>query len=178
MIELCEIEMQHDNDACGVSEKSNKKAFLLDNDDLIKSLGFNAFRRVDYVKIVGNKVYLIEFTDLTNEIKFCIENTLVRDTQSNDISKFIKDMNTNLKIINQKLWFETVEEFKRKFISSIACYERFLRLNNRNDEFQYSLMIVLKNNTSAKDFVFLENHLASKLKNLTGEIQILRTQDL
>lgn len=39
-------------------------------------------------------------------------------------------------------------------------------------------MVVLKNNIDPKDFEFLEINLNRRLKNITGEIEILRTQDL
>lgn len=181
MIELLECEMQHDRDTNGVIEKSTKKALLLDNDEIITSLGFkdkNAFRKVDYVKIKDDKVYLIEFTDLSNEIRDCIDTSTLLNTNSQNIATLIKTINPDLKLLKKKLWLEVIEEFKGKFISSIACYERLLRLNNQNHEFQYSLMIVLKNNTDPKYFEFLNKELQSRLINLTGEIKILRTQDL
>ncbi|OPH39699.1 Uncharacterised protein [Moraxella equi] len=181
MIELSKCTMQHDVDRNGKTEKSNKTAFLFDDNDLMKKLGFNdinAFKKVDYVKIHNDKVYLIEFTDLSNEIKECLDISLLLDIKTSDIIKFLKENNADLKMIKKKLWLEVIEEFKGKFISSIACYERLLRLNNQNTDFQYSLMIVLKNETDPKYFNFLDIFLKQKLRNLTGEIQILRTKDL
>lgn len=181
MIKLSECIMQHDKDNNDFIEKSNKKALLFDDNDLIKSLGFhniNAFKRVDYIKISQDKVYLIEFTDLSKEIEDCIEFSLLLDIKSADIIRFIKESNLDLKLVKKKLWLEVIEEFKGKFISSIACYERMLRLNHENTTFDYSLMVVLKNDTNPKYFDFLSKELKSKLKNLTGEIQILITQDL
>lgn len=181
MIELLYCDMQHDEDVNGAIEKSDKKAFLLDNDDLLKSLGFhdkNAFKKVDYIREVNDIVYLVEFTDLSNEIAECIEFDLILSMNSDDMKKFIKDCNLDLKVIKKKLWLEVIEEFKGKFIGSIACYERLLRLNNRNDEFKYNLVVVLRNNTDPKYFDFLETHLVGKLKNLTGKIEVRRTQGL
>lgn len=183
MIEMNQEIMQHDMDNNRYCEKSDKVGQKLDDKEFLSLLNFhdiNAFKKVDYVKVGKDrdKIYLIEFTDLSNEIKDCIETTMLLDIKSSDIVKFIKEFSINIKLIKKKLWVEVLEEIKGKFIGSIACYERVLRLNGENAVLKYSMVIVLKNDTEAKYFDFLETYLKDRLKNLTGEIQLLRTQDL
>lgn len=181
MIKMQQEIMQHDMDSNQYCEKSDKTGEKLDDKEFLSQLNFhdiNAFKKVDYVKVVKDKVYLIEFTDLSNEIKDCIETTILLDIKSSDIAKFIKELRIDPKLIKKKLWVEVIEEIKGKFIGSIACYERMLRLIGKNEVLKYSVVVVLKNDTEPKYFDFLETYLKDRLKNLTGEIKLLRTQDL
>ncbi|MFW2177236.1 MULTISPECIES: hypothetical protein [unclassified Moraxella] len=181
MIEMQEETIRHSVDEHGVIEQSTLIASVLDNDAFLQTLGFHnplAFKKVDYIKTKGQTVFLIELTDLTTEIKNCLENQLILDAKPSELMTLLKSAGLNVKVFSKKLWFEVIEEFKGKFIGSMVCYERLLRLNADSGKVDYKLMIVLKNDTDPKDFEFLQINLNRKLRNITGEIQLLRTQDL
>lgn len=181
MIEMQQKTIKHSADKQGYTEKSTLIADVLDDDIFLQQLGFHnplAFKKVDYVKTKGQSVFLIELTDLTDEIKNCLENQWFLESKPKELMDLLKISDIDRKTLGKKLWFEVIEEFKGKFIGSMVCYERLLRLNGDMSKVDYHLMVVLKNNTDPRYFDFLQTNLKAKLKNITGDISILRTQDL
>lgn len=174
--------IQHDPDREGKIEASTKSAIQLDgNFGLALDLGFNAniLKKVDYFRSIDNNVYLIELTNLQDDIKECIEcDELLKN--SAEVRRIIKEVDSKgLKSVQKKLWMEILEEFKGKWMGSIALYERFLRLNNDyscNPE--YNLMIILKNDTDPKDKDLLENVLRQKLSGMISNVEIFLTNEL
>ncbi len=179
-------EIEHSPDKSGYIEKSSKKAYLLDDSNGIFSLlAFQhkgCLKIVDYIKCPNNdfsKVFLIELTDLQDDMRECIECEALMQIKSSDIRKYIKTLDKNgLKIAQKKLWMETVEEIKGKWMGSIAAVERLLRINQEANHAIYHLMIVLKNNTDPKDLDLFRVELNNKLSGMTGKIHILTTSQL
>ena len=178
--------IEHSADKNGYIEKSNRKAFLLDGDKgifpLLKFQRKVCLKIVDYIRYKSNDtshIYLIELTDLKNDIKDCIEcEALLRDT-STDVRNFVKSLDHDgLKRTQKKLWLETTEEVKGKWMGSIACYERILRIRNENIYPKYHLVIVLKNDTDPKELDLFKTELNNKLSGMTGRIEVLTTGEL
>lgn len=183
MIDLKLYQQPIQHDACkeGRKESSVKTAIQLDGDDgLATDLGFhsNCLKKVDYVKLHENKVILIELTNLKDEIKECIESNSLLQKPS-DIKTFIKTLDKSaLRTMQTKLWMEVLEEFKGKWMGSIAFYERLLRRNNIIDDPHYMLVVVLKNDTDPKDLDLLKIELNKKLVGMMGKIDVRLTNEL
>lgn len=181
MIKMQQKAIEHSADRQNYIEKSTLVADILDDDIFLQQLGFHnplAFKKVDYIKTREQTVFLIELTDLTDEIKNCLENQWLLNSKPKELLAILKQSDLDIKTLGKKLWFEVIEEFKGKFVGSMVCYVRLLRLNGDNSKVDYHLMVALKNNTDPRYFDFLQTNLTAKLKNITGDISILRTQDL
>lgn len=173
--------IQHDIDRAGNIESSNKSAIHLDgNQGLASALGFSAniLKKVDYFRSIDNHVYLMELTNLQDDIKECIEyDELLKG--SSDIKRILRETDSKgIKAIQKKLWMEIVEEFKGKWMGSIAIYERLLRRNPKTEDPTYHLVVVLKNDTDAKDRDLLETTLNNKLVGMTTTIDVRLTKEI
>ena len=173
--------IQHDPDRKGNIEASTKSAIQLDgNSGLASDLGFNAniLKKVDYFRSVDNNVYLIELTNLQDDIKECIEcDELLKN--SAEVIRIVKEVDSKgLKSVQKKLWMEILEEFKGKWMGSIAAYERLLRKNPVDEDPVYHLVVILKDDTDIKDRDLLQTTLNNKLVGMTATIDVRLTKEV
>lgn len=178
--------IQHSKDIDGHIEFSNKTAFQLDGEDGIANhLNFRVgcLKKVDYFQKKEDKVFFIELTDLQNDIKECIEcDDLLHN--SSDVRSYVKSLNKKgLQTVQKKLWMEITEEFKGKWMGSIAFYERILRKTQIENDVSYidpdyRLIIVLKDDTDPKDYDLLEITLRNKLSGMISNIDVYLTSQI
>lgn len=177
--------IKHSKDINGYVESSSKTAIQLDGKGgVAQQLNFRegCLKKVDYLKIKEDKVFLIELTNLQEDIKECIECD-EELSNSSDIRNYVKKLDKKgLHKVQKKLWMEVTEEFKGKWMGSIAFYERILRRMQKIDSAyidpNYHLVIVLKNDTDPKDRDLLEITLRNNLSGMISNIDVFITDGL
>jgi len=173
--------IQHDIGRTGYTETSNKFAIQVDGKNgLAQDLGFHSsgLSKVDYLRLENNEVFFIELTSLKDDIQECIDcDQLLKG--SSEVRKYIKEVDRNgIKKVQKKLWMEITEEFKGKWMGSIALYERLLRRNQVIEDPNYHLIIVLKNDTDNKIRDLLQTTLRNKLSGMISKIDVYLTHEL
>lgn len=173
--------IQHDTCRNNQIELSTMTAVQLDGSNgLAKDLGFHSsgMNKVDYIRLHNDKVFFIELTNLKEDIQECIEcDELLR--RSPEVRRCIKEVDKNgLKAVQKKLWMEILEEFKGKWMGSIALYERFLRRNGIIGDPIYALVVVLKNDTDTRERDLLQITLNNKLSGMMSKIDVRLTNEL
>lgn len=183
MIDLTKYYSSIQHDACisNQIETSAINAVQLDGiRGLAKDLGFHSsgLSKVDYIRLHENSVFLIELTNLKEDIQECIEcDELLK--KSNEVRRCIKEVDKNgLKAVQKKLWMEILEEFKGKWMGSIALYEQLLRRNEVAEDPIYRLVVVLKNDTDTRERDLLQITLNNKLSGMMSKIDVRLTNEL
>jgi hypothetical protein len=145
---FCKI-VQHAPDSNGQVEKTKLRAVEVDGTKgLACNIGFNdgTLSKVDYFGVFEDNVQFIELTDLKKTINKCTY------LESADLSVAKKIPLLNLK---DDSWNKIVDEFKLKYQGSMAIAERCFSLQT----IQYTLLIVVKNNTETNQLDVLKNRL-------------------
>jgi hypothetical protein len=170
--------IEHSPDAAAEIEVSHLKAFKIDDHDgIAKAIGFtdNMINKVDYFVVNNFDVQLIELSDLDKAVKNCL--TVIEE----EINRIIEIEQRKIrkrkeKEIRQRIWKPIKDEFVHKWYGSIAIIERLYRKNNElgeNDP-NYRLLIVCKNNTDPRILDELKNQLSGKI----ASIEICNTETL
>ena len=146
-------------------EKSECSAFKIDDKDgLAEHLGFSKLSKVDYFSKNGDKIQLIELSDLENDINKCKCNL------AEEISKAEKKKGNKLNTreerpIRKQAWSLITNELQRKWSGSIAIIERLYRKNQIVDnDPDYQLLIVCKNKTDIRMLDILKVQLQGMMK--------------
>lgn len=183
MIDITKYYSNIQHDACENNqiESSSTNAVQLDGiSGLAKDLGFHSsgLNKVDYIKLHENNVFFVELTNLKEDIQECIAcDELLK--RSSEVRRCIKEVDKNgLRAVQKKLWMEILEEFKGKWMGSIALYERLLRRNGIADDPIYRLVVVLKNDTDTRERDLLQITLNNKLSGMMSKIEVRLTSEL
>ena len=159
----------------GIIEGSKTYAYVMDGENGISSeLGFpsNMISQSDYFLINSNKLLFIELTDVADSIKECILNEQFLKLESATFSELLrKKPEKAISIISGKIWSEVLSEFKNKWMGSIAILERYCRKIDYPDNFEYGMLIIIKNNTDPMQF----DSLKMRLKGMIGDLELCTT---
>lgn len=140
--------------------------------------------QVDYFVQQDKTIYLIELSDLTDDVQNCLrtevvifgdDNNTILSTSQENFSQILGQLpNKFKKKVVGTLWSDVVSEFQQKWLGSIAIIERYFRLTNYLEIPKYQLIIVIKNNQDIKELNFLKQNLSGMM----GEVIILKTKQL
>ncbi|MGO2340793.1 MAG: hypothetical protein ACTH5M_09390 [Psychrobacter sp.] len=181
MINLDEFKetIQHKDSKEGISESCNFLAYKIDDNGLSQYLGFKngQMNQTDYFLINNEitKVQFIELTDLSNHIKECIfAETIIRSNSDSFATILGKSPKKAEKLLNSKIWSEVLGELKNKWMGSIAILERYCRREQYEQDLQYSLLIVLRDNADSRQI----ESLTFKLSGMMGRVSICNTKNI
>lgn len=179
-------QMKH-NDSFNKTTHQKQAGELLDffaykideKDGLSEFLGFQngEISQSDYFLIDEKQenVQFIELTDLSEGIKECI---ISEKILSDDIDGFSQALNRQpkkaQKIVKHKIWSEVVGEFKNKWMGSMAVLERYCRKQNIHNNLNYTLLIVLTNESDLRQI----NSLMLKLKGMMGNVKVCNSKNI
>ncbi len=182
MINLADFKekMQHKGGEC-----CDFEAYKVDSADdthsmikgLSSSLGFKngQVSQVDYFLPHENKIYLIELSDLKDDIKSSQRMSLISDNPMESFAEvLVKSPKTAKKIITGKIWADVVAEFQKKWLGSIAIIERYYRKQGDTKDLNYQFIIIIKNSQDIDELNILKN----RLEGMTGEVFVLKTQQV
>lgn len=159
----------------GIIESSKTFAYVIDGENGISSeLGFvpNMISQSDYFLIDNNKLLFIELTDVKDAIKECIFNEQFLRLESATFAELMrKKPEKAISIINGKIWSEVLAEFKNKWMGSIAVLERYCRKIDYPYNFEYGMMIIIKNNTDPMQL----DALKMRLKGMINDLELCTT---
>ena len=180
MINIQDYEEQIAHSKCkqGIIESCEYYAYKVDGKNgLSEKLGFNNGRisQVDYCLIEDNNAQFIELTDISDAMKECIINEKFLLSESTTFSQILKkDPEKAIRIVKSKIWSEVLSEFKNKWMGSIAVLERYCRKDSYDHDFNYSMVIVLKNGTDSMQL----DSLRLRLKGMIGDFNICTTDNI
>lgn len=131
--------------------------------------------QVDYFIQYDNNVYLIELSDLHDDIQSSQRAKLITQSDTVNFAQILeKSPKKAEKIITGKIWSDVVAEFQKKWLGSLAIMERYCRKVNYSNNFDYKFVIVVKNNQDIDEL----NYLQKSLEGMTGKVVILKTEQL
>ncbi|MBU1620397.1 MAG: hypothetical protein KJ556_08950 [Gammaproteobacteria bacterium] len=158
----------------GDEEMSTVEAYRLDGSDgILRASMFEdgTVSSADYFLDVGNKFYIIELSDLESSIRTahtCINEQLTA-LGVNDIHRLRQ---RDRKQVKKKAWDPLTNEFKRKWLGSIAAIERMLRINRIYSEHpEYQYIIVCKNHTDIR----VLDELLTQIKGMIRKVKATNT---
>lgn len=162
----------------GEKESSNFRAILIDDDGLAShvNLSNGKVSLVDYVSYKDNQYQFIELTDLSDTPSKCmkVEELLVKGL--NKCSSRLNRKEKNL--VRKTSWNPVYNEFKTKWSGSIAVVERSLKHLGHKTDPDYSLLIVLKNDTDKRMVDSLKSNLCGALTGMMGKVELITTCEL
>lgn len=171
--------IQHKDSKDGIRESCSFLAFKIDDNGLSQYLGFKngQINQTDYFLINTEltKVQFIELTDLSEHINECIfAESMLRSNTDSFSAILNKSPKHAVKLVNSKIWSEVLGELKNKWMGSIAVLERYCRREQYEQDLQYSLLIVLKDNADSRQI----ESLAFKLSGMMGKVRICNTSSI
>lgn len=155
-------------------------AYKIDSSDgtgLSKSLQFKdgQINQVDYFLQYGNDVYLIELSDLENDIQSSKRAELILNGSDMSFAEILATSPKKAeKIITGRIWSDVVAEFQKKWLGSLAIMERYCRNINYQQNMDYKLVIVVKNNQDIDEL----NYLKQCLIGMMSKVFILKTNQI
>jgi hypothetical protein len=163
-----------------INESTNTKAFKIDDaDGLACYLGFHSamLSKVDYFRMKGDKVQLIELSDMQESAMQCLhdkQNAIAREVVAAGLQDESELPARVRKKIRKAAWSNVVNEFNRKWSGSIAVIERLYRKNGVTvDNHEYKMLIVCKNSTDAR----ILDDLLSQLSGMMGVVNVCNSQN-
>lgn len=130
--------------------------------------------QVDYFIKHNNDVYLIELSDLENDIKSSQRAKLITDNSVSFAEILEKSPKKAEKIIAGKIWSDVVAEFQKKWLGSLAIMERYCRKIDYKDDMNYQLVIVVKDSQDIDELSYLKQSLIG----MVGKVFILKTNQV
>lgn len=130
--------------------------------------------QVDYFIQYNNDVYLIELSDLENDIKSSQRAKLIMDNSVSFAEILEKSPKKAEKIITGKIWSDVVAEFQKKWLGSLAIMERYCRKIDYKDNMNYQLVIVVKDSQDIDEL----SHLKQSLIGMVGKVFVLKTNQV
>lgn len=171
--------IQHKNSKDGISESCKFLAYKMDENGLSQYLGFKngQINQTDYFLINNEitKVQFIELTDISNHIKECIRAESILKTEAESFATMLgKSPDKAVKLVNNKIWSEVLGELKNKWMGSIAIIERYCRREQYEQDYNYSLLIVLRDNADSRQI----ESLTFKLSGMMGRVNVCNTNNI
>lgn len=167
--------IEHKKDREGCIEKSELKAFKLDdNDGIAEYIGFNSnmINRVDYFLEDNHTIQLIELSNLKESAKECLSQIdIAVFNRAASISKAKATKNANAQV-----WQKLTDEFFKKWSGSIAVMERLYRKTHQPPDINpsYCLLIVCVNDMDIK----MLDGFTQRLKGMIDAVQVIKTNEL
>ncbi len=174
-------------------ESSNSYAYQID-DGFSEELGFanGQISQADYfLTNEKSEITIIELTRISEIIQeaFVTEKKLeeqiklIRNDTISTSNKSKEDIEKKLNktfkdFCSQKVWGEIINEFKNKWMGSIAILERYCRRIEQVEDFQYkTFLIVFSNDIDSRLFESVEEKLR-KLRGMGMQVIVCRTKDV
>lgn len=166
-------EMVHALDSNNTREGTHVTAFKIDDADGIAcKLGFHAamISKVDYFRIKGERIQLIELSDMDTCATSCLENKKIAVARE-AAHQGIPESQLPRRIIarlRREAWSSVVNEFNRKWSGSIAVIERLYRKNGiLDDNPEYKMLVICKDSTDTR----VLDDLLTLLTGMMGDVK-------
>jgi hypothetical protein len=179
--ESSEVKVDKKDKKC---ESSEVKAIKVDESDgLSRHLNFREgmLSQVDYCHFLEYKVQLIEMSDLEESIQKCedTKTALINNKKKEKEKEGLKGKQSKVtgqekKDFTKEAWSPVINEFKNKWLGSIAIIERLLRRHKYIIDPEYILLIVCKDKTEVQ----MLDELKSRLTGMISKVDVCNTKDV